>query len=211
MPSRFPLHEKAVSLAHADIGVAEDPPHSNSGRKGQRSWEIVVMQGRTWLKGTNWPWCVAAVIDWLLEAGFKLPWLGAGAYAFGDWARKVGWAVPLGGAIPGDPIIFAIGSGHCAMLAEPWRPGQQVHTIDGNSSDQVKENWRSPALVYQAIHIPEQPAVLPKAKPPVFEVVGSETGHKIIYVSGARAIGRNLAKILGRHPHGVIIREKKAA
>jgi hypothetical protein len=40
----------------------------------------------------------------------------------------------------------------------------------------------------------------------VFEVVGSESGHRIIYVSGATAVGRRIPQILRRHANITIRR-----
>lgn len=165
------------------------------------------MQAHTWLGGTHWPWCVAACVTWLEEAGFKLPYQGAGAWAFLDWARKAGWAVPASKAIPGDLVVWGFGSGHMSMLTQPVAAGR-VLTIDGNVDDAVEYRNRPISLVRGFIHIPELHSA-PPAKPPVFEVVGSASGHKVIYVSGARAIGRNLSRFLKNHPNGVVIRNKR--
>lgn len=203
----YPKHQAALAAAYRDLraGVHEEPWGSNT------SGRIREMQAHTNLGGSYWPWCVAADLTWKIEGGLPTPYRGASAYGHAAWARKTGWLVPLVKAIPGDTIIFRVGSGHDAMLASPWRPGQQVHTIDGNSSDRVKENWRFAGLVYAAIHYPEKAVNVPAAKPAVFEVVTSESGHKVIYVSGARAIGRKISEILHNHPHGVVIRDKRPA
>jgi len=202
-PPRFPKHEKAISRARADerAGVDEDPDGSNSGRR------VREMQGHTWLGGTGWPWCVAACVCWAEEAGFVLPYQGAGAYAYLDWARRSGWAVPAAQAQPGDFVVFNIGSGHMAML-EYKVTGGTVRTVGGNESDRVKRSERSTSLVRGYVHLPEAHTV-PKAKPPLFEVVTSESGHKKIYVSNARKVARKLPQILEKHPRGVTIRRRK--
>lgn len=200
------LHKKAVAGAKTDLrnGVQEVPLGSNTGPR------VRVMQSHTWLGGTGWPWCVAACITWAEEAGFKLPYQGAGAYLYLDWAKKEGWTCTLAQAVPGDFVVFNIGSGHMAMLASPVK-GAVVHTIDGNSSDRVKENFRSTALVRGIVHLPEGPIYLPPPKPPLFEVVTSESGHKVIYVSTASKIGKKLPKILTKYGRVTIRRKKKGA
>lgn len=200
----YPKHQKAVGQAKNDLanGVQEHPLGSNTNGR------VKVMQHNTWLGGTGWPWCVAACITWALEAGFRLPYKGAGAYAYLDWARQHGWTTTLAKAVPGDFVVFNIGAGHMAMLASK-ATGGQVHTIDGNSSDRVKENWRSSSLVRGVVHLPEQPTKLPPAKPPRFEVVTSENGHKVIYASTAGRIAKRLPGFLKRHAKLTIRRRKK--
>jgi len=91
MAVTFPKHAKALRSALQDIGVKEQPNGSNSGPR------IVTYQRATWLPGTGWPWCVAFCLYHLQKAGgFILPYRGAGAYAYLDWARANGWAVPAG-------------------------------------------------------------------------------------------------------------------
>ena len=111
MAVTFPKHAKALRSALQDIGVKEQPNGSNSGPR------IVTYQRATWLPGTGWPWCVAFCLYHLQKSGgFILPYRGAGAYAYLDWARANGWAVPAGRAVPGDMVVFNIGAGHMAML-----------------------------------------------------------------------------------------------
>lgn len=203
----YPKHAKALARARADLkaGVKEVPltvPSSNTGPR------VREMQAHTWLGGTGWPWCVAACITWAEEAGFVLPYQGAGAYAYLDWAKQNGWTCTLGQAVPGDFIVFNIGAGHIAMLATPVGGVSQVHTIDGNSSDRVKENLRSVKLVRGVVHLPEKHTV-PKAKPPLFEVVTSENGHRVLYVSTASRVGKKLPAILARHARVTIRRRKR--
>ena len=179
---------------------------SNSG--GRVRW----YQAATWLRGSFWPWCAAFCVRMALQAGFVLPYLGAGAYAWYDWARKVGWGIAApqwNKVVPGDFVVFRIGAGHIAIV-EKIVDGA-VHSIDGNASNMVKRCIRPLSQVYGFVHLPETPKPLPKpVKPPVFEVVTSENGHKVVYVSGARAVGRKISQILKRHPNGVVIRRKRA-
>lgn len=201
----YPKHEKALARANADLkaGVREVPLGSNTGPR------VREMQGHTWLGGTRWPWCVAACVTWAEEAGFVLPYQGAGAYAFLDWARRNGWSKPLSRAIPGDFVVFNIGAGHMAMLVEYDARAGTVETIDGNSSDRVRRVLRSASLVRGAVTLPEKPHKIPAAKPPLFEVVTSESGHKVITVSTASGLAKKLEKLLKKHPTLTIRRRKR--
>lgn len=202
MTAKYPKHDKALASAIKDVGVHEEPWGSNTGPRVQ------VYQHATWLGGTGWPWCCAFCVYHSTRAGFKLPYLGAGAYAWLDWARGAGWSVQSKDAIPGDYVVWNIGAGHMSMLREPIKGGV-VKTVDGNVSDRVDIRERPLSLARGFVHLPELAAKPPPARVPVFEVVTAEDGHKVIYVSGARAVGRKLQRILGNHPLGVTIRPKK--
>lgn len=199
----FPKHETALARAKADLkrGVKEVPLGSNTGPR------VSAMQAHTWLGGTGWPWCVAACVTWAEEADFRLPYQGAGAYAFLDWAARSGWTCTKAQAIPGDFVVFNIGAGHMAMLAKPIE-GATVETIGGNESDRVKRSVRSASLIRGIVHLPERPVSLPPAKPPLFEVVTSESGHKVIYVSTASRVGAKLPKILAKYARVTVRRRK---
>ena len=201
----YPKHKKALAGARADLkhGVREHPLGSNTNGR------VRVMQSHTWLGGTGWPWCVAAWVTWAEEAGFILPYQGAGAYAFGDWARRAGWTCKLADAIPGDGIVLRIGAGHMGLLEDYFPVSGKLTTIDGNSSHRVKRNTYHRSQVYAVVHVPEKPAVLPKAKPPLFEVVTSESGHKVIYVSTASRVGKRLPKILQKYAKVTVRRRKR--
>lgn len=197
------LHGKALAWAHSTIGRGEVPPGSNTGPFVQSC------QQATWLPGTRWPWCVAWFQKAWAQTGYRMPWLGAGAYAFADWARGAGWTVHSEVAVPGDAVILNIGAGHCAMLSAPIRHGD-VPTISGNYGDKVAEHVFDIAQVRAFIHIPADKTVpLPPVKPPMFEVVTSASGkRKVVYVSGANAISKRLGKMLNRWG-GITIRRKK--
>jgi hypothetical protein len=191
----YPLHDRVVRFALAEYqhGVREDPPGSNTGPR------VREYQAATWLGGTGWPWCCAfAVWCWQKALGRPLPYRGAGAYAWLDWARKAGWVVDAQHAIPGDFVVFNIGAGHMAILREPVTRGE-VLTVDGNVSDAVGLRSRTLSTVRGFVHIPEQPVAV-EARPPMFEVITSETGYKVIYVSGANAVAKRLPGFLRRHP-----------
>lgn len=200
----FPRHAAALASARKDIGTAEQPPGSNTGPR------VRTYQQATWLRGTGWPWCVAFCVYHWKSAGFILPYLGAGAYAFLDWARAHGWTCKITDAVPGDGVVFNVGSGHMAMLARRVSPGDRtIHTVDGNVSNRVDVRERDLRLVRGIVHIPEKAAPRPPEKPPVFEVVTSASGQKVVYVSGARAVGRKLGEILKKYPAGVTIRRRR--
>jgi hypothetical protein len=82
-----------------------------------------------------------------------------------------------------------------------------VETIDGNSSDRVKANRRPASLVRGVVHLPEKHSE-PKAKPPLFEVASSASGHKVIYVSTASRVGKRLPAILAKHANVTVRRRK---
>jgi len=191
----YPLHDNVVRIALAEYqhGIREDPPGSNTGPR------IREYQAATWLGGTGWPWCVSFALWCWKQAGVVLPYRGAGAWAYLDWARKAGWAVhDADRAIPGDLVVFNIGAGHMAILRESVRHGE-VPTVDGNVDDAVGLRTRSLNTVRGFVHITEQPVAV-EAKPPMFEVIGSASGHKVIYVSGANAVAKRLPGFLRRHP-----------
>ena len=207
MAAKYPRHAKVVAWAQAELakGVHEIPDGSNRGPR------VEFYQAHTWLGGTGWPWC-AAFVDtaWEVGGGLALPWRTAGAWDMGDRARKAGWTVRSPAElVPGDPVVWAFGTGHVSLFLstkDGW-----VTTIDGNVSNKVDKRTRPVTQVRDFIHVPELAVPLPAkdTRPPVFEVVGADDGERVIYVSGARAVGRNLAKILGRHPEGVVIRRRK--
>jgi hypothetical protein len=135
-----------------------------------------------------------------------MPYRGAGAYALLEWARKQGWAVSSTVAVPGDAVVFNIGTGHLGVLVEPvgLRP-KTVRTIDGNVSNRVDSRTRPLATVRGFVHFPEH-AIPTPAKPPMFEVVTGADGRKVVYVSGANAVGRKLPELLRRYAHLTIRR-----
>jgi hypothetical protein len=165
-------------------------------------------QAATFVPGTHWPWCVAFWVKAWTTAGYKLPYRGAGAYSFLDWHKQhqPSWVVPLSNAEPGAAVIFNIGSGHLAMLVS--QNGGTVTTIGGNESDSVKETSRSISLVRGVVD-PHESKPPPPARPPVFDVITSESGHKkLVYSSGVNAVSRKIGQILNRWG-GVTIKRRR--
>lgn len=200
-------HAAVVAWLTKNLGQHEVPAGSNTGPFVQSC------QAATWLPGSRWPWCVATWVKAWTVAGRKLPYLGAGAYSMLAWykANLPKWVVPLKDAKPGAAVILNIGAGHCATLAKPYTGGPTVSTIDGNWGDQVARVEHPTNLVRGVVDPPEkQLGVIPTAKPPVFEVVTSASGHaKLVYASGAKAVGKKLPQLLNRFGGLTIKRRKK--
>jgi len=209
-------HEKALEWAVAQEGRHEEPLGSNRGAIVRECFAA------TWL-GASFvgPWCVAFCQRAWLVAGVALPWKGAGAYQLLEWAKREGWAGRLADARPGDLVVWNIGAGHASVFVEWNQTALTVRTIDGNVGDAVAYRTRPASLVRGVVIVPEpkrqrsgdpppaQRAHFVEPRPPVFEVLTSESGTRIVYVSGARAVGRMLSRILARHPRGVVIRQRK--
>lgn len=204
-------HTSALAWAKNHLGETEHPRGSNRGPFVQ------LCQSQTWLPGTGWPWCVAFwIAAWKLGAKRKLPYLGAGAYAFLDWHRRhlPAWVVPIQRAKPGAACVFNVGAGHLSMLAKPYSAtAPYVETIDGNVSDQVARRRRHVKLLRGVVDPPETvKEPIKRPRPPVYEVVTSASGHsQVVYVSGAKAISRKLDQLLRKHGKLTIRRRKKSA
>lgn len=186
------LGERALALAVRDIGVRESPPGSNTGER------IREMQANTWLPGTRWPWCAAAVCTWFKEAGYRLPDPSAGAKDLTSRAVRNGWgrSVPVSAGAPGAIVSFNIGSGHVALLERYDERTKLVHTVDGNASDQVKRCARPASQVFLCVNVKgdgTEPPRPKRARGPVRQVVTSESGSEVVVYAS-----RNLDKVMGR-------------
>jgi hypothetical protein len=196
-------HTAALHWAKSQIGQHEVPMGSNTGPF------VFSCQSSTWLGGTHWPWCIAFIQKAWQEAGRKLPWLGAGAYAMLDWARKEGWDRTVGHCVPGDICIWNIGAGHGSLLEFYDRDTGMVTTVDGNVSDAVGRHIRPQRLLRGCIHIPEVDTK-PPAKPPLFEVATGASGHAMVVWSGTRkGLLGAMARLIAKYPGGFTIRRRK--
>ncbi len=200
-------HQKALGWLRENVGQHENPMGSNRGTFVQ------FCQSATWLKGTGWPWCVATWVRAWTVAGRKLPYLGAGAYQMLDWYQRnlPGWVVPLNKAKPGAAVILSEGAGHCCMLEKPYDGGRYVYTIDGNWGDSVcRPNPPHLAAIVRGVVDPPERVIspIPIAKKPVYEVVTSANGTKVVYVSGVKAISNKLPQLLKKYGKGIIIRPR---
>lgn len=170
-----PAH--VLHVAEHEIGVHEEPPHSNSGPA------VRVYQQHTFLKGTGWPWCNAFVNYVYDQAGVYWPYKSAGAYDTLRWYTKAGWKTLH--PAPGDCVVFKIGAGHIAIVEK--LEGFTIHTIDGNHNDSVSRAVRNIRDVAGFIHPPalsSHPSPHPKVKVPWWVVTTSESGKKKFKFAG---------------------------
>ena len=124
--------QRMIALAQKEIGVKEQPPGSNDGPR------IADYRKATAGSGVG-PWC-AYFTSWLAKSsGAPLGEQGqgfGGVDALYAWAKRTGRATANGpGVTPkaGDLIVFNEHIG----LVESVDGNGTVHTIEGNSSDQV--------------------------------------------------------------------------
>jgi hypothetical protein len=134
--------QKIVALARGEIGVKESPPGSNNSPR--------IAQYRSATAGAPGPgpWC-AYFTSWAArEAGVPVGPSGSGfgsVDALYAWAQKANKALP-GSATPqpGDLIVW---DEHIGIVEKVGSNGT-IHTIEGNSSDQVirRQHARGSAL-----------------------------------------------------------------
>lgn len=200
------VHARVVAWARSKVGEREVPLGSNAGPF------VVECQRSTSLPGTGWPWCAGFARRGWQASGVEVPYTGASAYGLFDYYAKnlPKWVVPRSvwsDAKPGAFVVFNIGAGHVALLAQPIRGRDTtVTTIGGNESDSVRETTRALSVVRGIVDPPENPPKRPPLqKARVFEVATSSSGQrKLIYVSGGKAIGRKLERILNGKGRGGI-------
>ncbi|MEN0012894.1 MAG: CHAP domain-containing protein [Solirubrobacteraceae bacterium] len=132
--------QRMVALAQKEIGVHEEPMGSNDGPR--------IKEYRTATAGSGvGPWC-AYFQSWLAkQAGAPLGEQGqgvGGVDALYAWAKRTGKAIDNTAttATPkaGDMVIFNEHIG----LVESVDPNGTIHTIEGNSSDQVIRRTHGP-------------------------------------------------------------------
>lgn len=173
--SKYPLHDGVLAYARKQIGVHEAPMGSNRGPI------VDFYEDHDFLPGHGYPWCVSFVLTcWQEGAGRPLPYKTASAYALLNWARGAGWVRRSTDLIPGDIVVFNVGSGHVGIF-ERWE-GPFIQTIDGNHNNAVGRAVRSHDVVAGGIHVPEK-AVLPPAPEPYWVIATSESGHRKLLFS----------------------------
>lgn len=197
--SSYPKHDATLKWAIAEIGVREVPKESNTGPR------VCFYQRHTWLGGTGWAWCVAFALSATEEGGgFKFPEPSAGAWDLLRRCEKKGWSKsPSNYKIvrPGDLVIFAVGSGHAAVVEsiEETLDGIVIHSVDGNADDQVKRCTRYLKDVKGFICWPETPVASapPKkdAKAPLVSVVGGASGRRAVVTRGGKVVKLPSVKI----------------
>jgi hypothetical protein len=120
-----------VNLVRGEVGQAEQPPGSND------SPRIAQYRQATAGSGVG-PWC-AYFVSWAArQAGVPIGDSGQGYGLVDDvyaWAQRSGKAIPAGSATPqpGDLIVW---DEHIGVVESVDANGS-IHTIEGNSSDQV--------------------------------------------------------------------------
>ena len=131
VPAGGSAGQKMVALAAGEIGVKESPPGSNN------SPRIAEYRSATAGAPGPGPWC-AYFVSWAArEAGAPVGPNGSGfgsVDALYSWAQSAGKSLPRGQQPQaGDIIVWDEHIG----LVERVDPNGTVHTIEGNSSDQV--------------------------------------------------------------------------
>jgi hypothetical protein len=124
--------QAVLNAVRGEVGVKEQPPGSND------SPRIAQYRQATAGSGVG-PWC-AYFTSWAArQAGVPLGENGQGFGRVDDvyaWAQRAGKAIPNGGGVkpqPGDLIVW---DEHIGVV-ESVDPDGSIHTIEGNSSDQV--------------------------------------------------------------------------
>ena len=129
----------AVAAARTQVGQAEMPPGSNESPR--------ISEYRSAVQGAVvGPWCADFASWCAARAGIPLGENGVGFQSVGalwEWAERTGRAIPAseGSPQPGDLIVW--GSDHVGIV-EAVDPDGTIHTIEGNSSDEVAQRSYAP-------------------------------------------------------------------
>jgi hypothetical protein len=128
-----------VAIARTQVGQAEFPPGSNESAR--------IAEYRSAVQGAVvGPWCADFASWCAAQAGIPLGENGEGfqsVEAIWSWAEASGRAIPAseGSPAPGDLIVW--GSDHVGII-ESVDPDGTIHTIEGNSSDEVAQRTYGP-------------------------------------------------------------------
>ena len=134
-----PAALNAVAVARTQVGQAEFPPGSNESPR--------IAEYRGAVQGAVvGPWCADFASWCAAQAGIPLGENGEGFQSVGalwEWAEAGGRAIPAdeGSPAPGDLIVW--GSDHVGIV-EAVDPDGTIHTIEGNSSDEVAQRTYGP-------------------------------------------------------------------
>lgn len=129
----------AVAAARTQVGQAEFPPGSNESPR--------IAEYRSAVQGAVvGPWCADFASWCAAQAGIPLGEDGEGFQSVGalwEWAKNSGRAIPAseGSPAPGNLIVW--GSEHVGIV-EAVDPDGTIHTIEGNSSDEVAQRTYGP-------------------------------------------------------------------
>jgi hypothetical protein len=123
--------QKMLAAAAAEVGQTEQPPGSNDSPR--------IAQYRTATAGSGvGPWC-AYFVSWAAQqAGAPIGEQGQGfgaVAAVWDWAQRTGRTIPAGSTPQAGDII--VWDGRHIGIVESVDADGSIHTIEGNSSDQV--------------------------------------------------------------------------
>lgn len=141
-PAGGDIRKKLVDIAAKEVGTKEEG--ENAGAKIVEYRKAVTGAGED--ANANEPWC-ADFVSWVFkQAGVPIGKEGAGddwTVSLKQWAEGNGrWRDKSAPPQPGDMIMFDWeGDGkvdHVGMVDH--MEGNTIHTIEGNSSDQVKRN-----------------------------------------------------------------------
>lgn len=124
--------QRIVQAAQGEVGQAEQPPGSNDSPR--------IAMYRTATAGSAvGPWC-AYFASWCAQqAGVPVGEQGQGfgsVDALYAWAQRTGRAVPAGAGVRPNPGDFVVWDEHIGVV-ESVDPDGTIHTIEGNSSNQV--------------------------------------------------------------------------
>lgn len=119
---------KWLDIAHAEMGVAEDPTE----RSNLRIMDYAKAAGYTPSKGDGDPWCGNFMAYVMSEAGFSLPGQPWRARAWADWGTEV---KPQRGAVAVVPRGKSPKQGHVFLIDKV--EGQWVYGLGGNQNDSV--------------------------------------------------------------------------
>ena len=129
----------AIEAARTQVGQAEMPPGSNESPR--------ITEYRSAVQGAVvGPWCADFASWCAAQAGTPLGDNGEGfqsVSALWSWAESSGRAVPATSGAPeaGDLIVWG---GEHVGLVESVDPDGTIHTIEGNSSDEVAQRTYPP-------------------------------------------------------------------
>jgi CHAP domain len=129
----------AVEAARTQVGQTEMPPGSNESPR--------ITEYRSAVQGAVvGPWCADFASWCAAQAGTPLGDNGEGfqsVSALWSWAESSGRAVPATSGTPeaGDLIVWG---GEHVGLVESVDPDGTIHTIEGNSSDEVAQRTYPP-------------------------------------------------------------------
>lgn len=121
-----------IAVAERELGVHEVPWGSNSGTRVQR------YQSATHLAGTGWPWCAAFVEFCWERAGLTDHPADPSTALMYQRAKARG---ELGRPRPGGAILWP--GTHTGLVVAVDLARELVHTIEGNTSDQVARRVRA--------------------------------------------------------------------